>query len=244
MDIFHEWAPVALAGAGWYSKERSPEGDLFRWATDGAWLDIAQLPGLAYDVTFHIEPGPAVGLKPFDLAIYEEGKRKLASLEVPGRERVTFRLPPGEPRVHHLELRPENGEKPVEAPGDTRTLRYRVFSLEITPVPDVSHLEEQIEERDAQNDVLQGRVDELESEAATNAEQYTAAITQLQREVDVRDAIIDRLEQTIGRLRSEIEELQRVTEGHHTELESVRALAEERLAVIRAIHDQGQRAAT
>ncbi len=298
MDIFQDWDPVALAGAGWYSKEKNPAGNRFRWVGDGAWLDVAQLPGVGYEITFDVEPGPAVGHEQFDLALYEDGKTKLASLPVPGRTEVTFRLPPGDPRVHHLELRAENGGRPVEAPGDPRTLRYRVFSVTVTPTPDVSHLEKQIEDRDAELYQARAAYEELEkmlaSEAEehaekigqlqrevdardaiierlkqteveeyaakvgqlqsevdardaiierlkqTVAEEHAAKIGQLQREVDARDAIIERLEHTAGRLRSEVDELQRAVESARSQLAASQQLAEERLAVIRAMHDQSQ----
>jgi hypothetical protein len=163
MDVFAASAPIGLAGAGWYATERSPDGTCFRWVADGAWLDVAQLSGLMYEITLDIEPGPAVGLVEFDLAVYEDGTTWLATVTVPGRTRVAFRLAAGEARVRHLELRPQNTKDAVVVPLDPRSLRYRVFEVGVTAVPDVNHLEEQIVAGAATIADLSARVAELSS---------------------------------------------------------------------------------
>jgi hypothetical protein len=231
---------VVLAGAGWYPKETAADGLPFRWVHDGAWIDLAQLPSLAYDVTLDVEPGPAVGLQPFELVLFKDGKTRLAALEVPGRKKVTFQLPAGDPSLHHIELRAESSAEAVDAPGDSRTLKYRVFSIVITPIPDVSALERQITQLDKIVADQQAKLGELESEITTEREQLESTIVQLQREVSARDAVIERLEHIAARLRAEIEELQRAGERQHAEIELQANLAQERLEVIRALHEQTQ----
>jgi hypothetical protein len=241
MDIFPEWAPLVLAGAGWYPKETSKDGVPFRWLHDGAWIDFTQLPALAYDVTFDVEPGPAVGLQPFDLVLYKDGKTRLAALEIPGRKKVTFRLPAGDPTLHHIELRAENTAEAVDAPGDARTLKYRIFSIAVKPIPDISEFEQKIAQLDKTVLDRQAKLAELESAIVAEREPLESTITQLQREVSARDAVIERLEQIAARHRAEIEELKRAGERQHAEIELQASLAQERLEVIRALHEQAQR---
>jgi hypothetical protein len=242
MDIFAEWAPVVLVGAGWYPKETSKDGIPFRWVRDGAWIDLTQLPALAYDVMLDVEPGPAVGLQRFELVLYKDGKTRLAALEIPGRKKVTFRLAAGDPTLHHIELRAESTAKAVDAPGDARTLKYRIFSIVVTPIPDVSEFERKIAQFDKTVADQRAKLAELESAIAAEREPLESAISQLQREVSARDAVIERLEQIAARLRAEIEELQRAGERQHAEIELQASLAEERLSVIRALHEQNQNA--
>jgi hypothetical protein len=183
-------------------------------------------------------------LQPFSLAIYENGKSQLATLAIPGRARVTFRLPAGDPAVHHLELRTENALPPVEAPGDTRTLKYRIFSIEVTPIPDVSHLERQIDEAAAKIVELQVREADLQTKVEMGERAAIEASERTEREIAARDAVIERLEATATRLRADLDELRRYSEQTLADLSAANALSEERLTVIRALHDQGQQPMT
>jgi predicted RNase H-like nuclease (RuvC/YqgF family) len=145
--------------------------------------------------------------------------------------------------VRHLELRPQNTKDAVVVPLDPRSLRYRVFEVGVTAVPDVNHLEEQIVAGAATIADLSARVAELSSTAGAIAETANATNVQLRREIDARDAIIERLESADTRYRFEADELRRALDGRSAELENARTLADERLAVIRSLYEQGTRAA-
>jgi hypothetical protein len=130
VDIFREGDPLVLNGAGWYIVEEGPKGP-FRWVSSEAEFSVAQLTRSPYTLAVEIEPGPAVGSKPFDIGVFE-GDTRIATLGVPGRKIVDLDLLAGPPRVRRLTLRVENAGPPSPTPGDTRTLSYRMFKMELT----------------------------------------------------------------------------------------------------------------
>ena len=125
MDIYREGDPVAL-GTGWYAPEQVA-GNSFRWVSNDARINVAQLLPAPTVVSFLLEPGPGVELKPFELLILDENAERLAACKVRGKETVSFELPAGVPTVRRLTLRVENGGKTVR--GDERILNFRIFTI-------------------------------------------------------------------------------------------------------------------
>lgn len=140
MDVFREGDPIVLVGAGWYDPETQEGNAAFRWVAREARLNAAQLTRSPYELVMDIEPGPAVGSKPFELAIYD-GDAKLASVSIDGRKRVELPLPAAaRPLVRELSLRAENAATAVAVPDDSREMAYRVFSMQLARKPgDVVH---------------------------------------------------------------------------------------------------------
>ena len=129
MDVYRQGDPVAL-GSGWYPPE-SYRGEDFRWVNNDAQLNIAQLLPRSYAVSLAIEPGPGVGLKPFELKVLDADGDPIASLQVLGRQTVSFDVPPGPPKVHQFTLHLDGGGK--SALRDERILNFRVFKLSVEP---------------------------------------------------------------------------------------------------------------
>ena len=120
-DVFDAAAGI-LPGFGWYGLE-SFRGEIFRWARQDAELVVRRGPGGEARLAMHIEPGPEVGWKSFDLEIREGGETiakarvgKLQRLEIP------LLLPAG---THVLSMHVEGGGRP--AGSDPRTLYFRLF---------------------------------------------------------------------------------------------------------------------
>lgn len=131
-DICGSTQSLAL-GRGWHPLEIFA-GAAFRWAQSGAELYAAALHPVQYRVAITIEPGPGVGLKPFDLQVHD-GSDKLCDVHVRGKERISFALPPKVPTVHRLTFRAEGGRSLA---GETRVLDFRVFDVVLEAAePDV-----------------------------------------------------------------------------------------------------------
>ena len=118
-------------GAGWDRLE-TYRGESFRWVNNDALLYVATLKRFEYQVQVQIEPGPGVGLRPFTLKAADDGK-PLADVPVKGRQQVSFTIPAGEPKVHAITLRTNEGGKP--APNDPRVLNFRIFKITVAPLP-------------------------------------------------------------------------------------------------------------
>lgn len=138
VDIYREGDLLVLTGSGWYAVESSSSGP-FRWVGAEADLTVAQMTRSPYSLLLEIEPGPAVGAKPFDIGVTDDGV-KIETLKVPGRKVVQLDLPGGSPKIRCLKLRVENAGPPSPTPGDTRTLSYRIFKIELVRKPaDIVH---------------------------------------------------------------------------------------------------------
>jgi hypothetical protein len=119
-------------GSGWDRLE-TYRGESFRWVSNDAVLYVATLRRLDYQVQLQIEPGPGVGLRPFTLKVNEADGKTLASVAVKGRHHVSFTIPAGEPKVHAITLRTNEGGKP--SPNDPRVLNFRVFKILTNALP-------------------------------------------------------------------------------------------------------------
>lgn len=134
VEVFREGDALVLVGSGWYGVEKGGDAP-FRWVANLAEINVAQLTHAPYALNLEIEPGPAVGAKPFDLGVYEKGS-KIATLRVPGRKVVSVELSGGAPSVRQLSLRVENAGPALPTPGDQRDLSYRLFKVELVRKPE------------------------------------------------------------------------------------------------------------
>ncbi|HEY5258354.1 MAG TPA: hypothetical protein VIJ12_08220 [Candidatus Baltobacteraceae bacterium] len=125
-DIVSEATEIAL-GRGWYRPEVFA-GTLFRWVNNEAQIDVATAHPVRYKLVLSLEPGPGVGLKPFDLDVLVDGSL-LTTLKVRGKESLTVELPPSAPRVHRVTLRANGGGKTT--PNDARIMNFRVFDIAV-----------------------------------------------------------------------------------------------------------------
>jgi hypothetical protein len=121
---------VAL-GAGWDRLETF-RGESFRWVNNDAILYVATLKRFEHQIQLQVEPGPGVGLRPFTLKAAESGT-PLADVAVKGRQQVSFTIPAGDPKVHTITLRTNEGGKP--APNDPRVLNFRIFKILVSALP-------------------------------------------------------------------------------------------------------------
>jgi hypothetical protein len=128
MDILTPANNTSL-GSGWFSLE-TYRAESFRWVMNDAEIYVAALRNVKHYLQIHLEPGPGLNLKPFELLIKENGNT-LARTTVKGRQMISVELPATEPRVRKLMLHVEGGGKP--APNDARVLNFRVFKATFIP---------------------------------------------------------------------------------------------------------------
>jgi hypothetical protein len=128
MDILTPANNTSL-GAGWFPLE-TYRAESFRWVTNDAEVYVAALKNIKHFLQIHLEPGPGLNLKPFELSV-RDGEQTLARTTVKGRQMVSIEVPPAEPAVRKLVLHIEGGGK--AAPNDNRVLNFRVFKLTFVP---------------------------------------------------------------------------------------------------------------
>lgn len=266
MDIFRDTDPISLAGSHWYRLETNAKGEPFRWAGDDVAIAVTQPPRTSLIVRIDIEPGPAVGLKQFVLAIVDEEKVNRGSMPVVARKKIEFLLGHGKPGLHRLALRAEGRGTPVPAPDDKRSLNFRVFGIQVVAVPQDVAFESGGEElratlaraeeeaRALRNDrseldekirTVSDRAAAVESqlrEASVRGTELEENVQRLKRELEVRDGVIERLEAATGRARIEADDFRRSAEEKERAIQELRALADERLEVIRTLHGERQQA--
>lgn len=266
MDIFRETDPVTLTGEQWYRVESDAQGNVFRWAGEDVGFTIIQPPGVSLVIRLDVEPGPAVGLKPFSLIVVEDGQNVPVSLPIVGRTRVEFLVPLGVGGYRHFTLRAENRSTPVPAPGDKRALVFRLFALSVAGVSkdalfanrDVEAaeqrvaLEEEMRVLRAERDDLDQQLHALSvrslamelqlAEVPIQRAELEKQIAATKRELEVRDGVIERLEAVAARARSEADQARRSADEKEAVIQQLSILAEERLDVIRTLHEERQRA--
>lgn len=125
-DITPATNDVSL-GTGWGRLE-TYRGESFRWVSNNAMIYVATLRRVDHQVVLNIEPGPGVGLKPFELHVFD-GEADVAKLAVKGRQPIAIVLPGGEPAVHRLRLHTDDGGKTIA--NDARILNFRVFKITV-----------------------------------------------------------------------------------------------------------------
>jgi hypothetical protein len=127
-DITRGEDPIKLAG-GWYGYETF-EGKSFRWVNQDAEFVVPKSGGLSRKVRFDVEPGPGLDSKPFELRVFDQAGKQVASGKVLQRTKVDLVLPAVEGTSDiTYKLRSDRGGKP--APNDPRTLNFRVFAIEV-----------------------------------------------------------------------------------------------------------------
>src|SRR5438270_7786396 len=130
MDILTPANNTSL-GSGWFPLE-TYRAESFRWVTNDAEVYVAALKNVKHYLNIHLEPGPGLNLKPFELLI-KERDATLSRTTVKGRQMISIEVPASEPMVHRLVLHVEGGGKP--APNDARLLNFRVFKLTFVQSP-------------------------------------------------------------------------------------------------------------
>ena len=128
MDILTPANNTSL-GPGWFPLE-AYRAESFRWVTNDAEIYVASLRNVKHYLQIHLEPGPGLNLKPFELLVKEQSQT-LARTTVKGRQMISIELPAAEPAVRNLVLHIEGGGRP--APNDTRVLNFRVFKITFMP---------------------------------------------------------------------------------------------------------------
>jgi hypothetical protein len=124
-DIF-DAAVEFEPGPGWYYQE-AEAGIPFRWVDRRAQLDFCFDDGSTH-LALLIEPGPALGRRPFDLVSRLPDGKVVSQARIDGLTYVEVPLPftPGMPAALFLEA--ENATGGDAVPGDSRVLAYRVFA--------------------------------------------------------------------------------------------------------------------
>ena len=130
MDILTTANNTSL-GSGWFPLE-TYRAESFRWVTNDAEIYAASLKKVKHFLNIHLEPGPGLNLKPFELLV-KENDDVLQRVTVKGRQMISIELPASEPKVRKLVLHVEGGGK--AAPNDSRLLNFRVFKLTYIPAP-------------------------------------------------------------------------------------------------------------
>lgn len=135
MDICRERDCVVLVGDAWGAPEVARRA-VSRWVNQReARINIGQLTTAPRRVRIELEPGPGLGLAPFDMAVLGGGDVPLAVLPVSGREVVSLVLPQALPTVHCLTLRAVGGAEAIPVPGDDRALCFRVHDIAVDELP-------------------------------------------------------------------------------------------------------------
>jgi hypothetical protein len=132
-DIVPATHDIAL-GEGWYPPEQY-RGLTFRWVENDAVVHVAALKPLSHALRVVVEPGPGVGLKPFELSARRDDGTEIGKALVASKQVVKFALPPESPRVFSIALHAANGGK--ASPNDPRVLNFRVFEASVERIQDV-----------------------------------------------------------------------------------------------------------
>jgi hypothetical protein len=132
-DIVADSPDIAL-GTGWHAPERDA-GGAFRWAGEDAVVHVAALRPLRHALNLLVEPGPGVGMRPFELTAQLAGGGDLGTVLVSSKQLVTFALPPQSPRVFSVVLRAAGGGRTYRR--DPRVLNFRAFDVSVARVADV-----------------------------------------------------------------------------------------------------------
>jgi hypothetical protein len=126
-DIFA--TDVLALGSGWYAPE-SFRGVRFRWANNDAIVYVAAMSPERHRLNVLIEPGPGLGLKPFELEVFDGAGDPIAKPKVAGKQTIAIDLPASAvPKVHALRLHVEGGG--LAAANDVRIMNLRVFELKL-----------------------------------------------------------------------------------------------------------------
>jgi hypothetical protein len=115
-----------LWGRGWYPQENY-KGESFRWARNGAELILHTPPAQPASLRLQIEPGPALGYRPFHLRLRDDSGNTIATATVIRRQWIELPMPwrPDQTQVFTLHAR---GDSPPRAlPNDPRSLAFRVL---------------------------------------------------------------------------------------------------------------------
>ena len=114
-------------GPGWYHLEKyGPQR--FRWASSNVELQVRLNDGSA-SLGLLVEPGPAIGFRPFDLVVTAKGGALLKRARIRGLTYVEFAVPAAPGEQFTLVLNPENSGTgdAVQFEGDARTMNFRVY---------------------------------------------------------------------------------------------------------------------
>lgn len=132
-DIFIAKDGIGLSiGDGWYPLEKQ-KGKVFRWVKNDAQFTVVSPPDeYQPSLDILIEPGPGVGLLPFELQIIRQSNNAMVDkVIVHGRETVRAKLSVEPEKIETFRLHIEGGGKAT--PNDSRLLNFRVFCITAVP---------------------------------------------------------------------------------------------------------------
>jgi hypothetical protein len=111
-------------GSGWFPPERHPDGEAFRWVDIDSTIHL-HLPAVERVLRLELEPGPAMGLQPMELAVFTGGEAVLEAT-IDRRSLLRVPLPPLASDRCDLRIQATGGRNAVAH--DPRILAFRVFS--------------------------------------------------------------------------------------------------------------------
>ena len=123
-DIATADSGVSL-GRGWYPAEKYDDGEIFRWISNDAELQVTFPPG-PRALRLDLEPGPGMGQRAMMLQIFD-GPHAIGAFEIDRRSDLILHFPRLDSAAHNLRLQVIGGGEPVEH--DPRLLNCRVFSI-------------------------------------------------------------------------------------------------------------------
>ncbi len=119
-------APPVQVDGGWYPRE-TYAGEVFRWVDDDARFHVEAPAARRATVRLTVEPGPALAGAPLALTVVQNG-HAIRTLHLTARSMLSLpvNLAAG---TNAFALRTHPGA--ARAPGDARTLDFRVLSLQV-----------------------------------------------------------------------------------------------------------------
>jgi hypothetical protein len=137
-DIFEPGSGIA-PGAGWYDLEHV-RGETFRWVRNDAELIVLSPPESApRALVIHIEPGPGMNWKRFELVVRDQSGCTVATARVETLQHLEIPIAWRPDHTQVFSLHVEGGDRPT--PNDPRLLNFRLFwcGLSGTPVQSLNH---------------------------------------------------------------------------------------------------------
>jgi hypothetical protein len=128
--ILRNGSPLEI-GANWYSYETFA-GESFRWVNNDAEVKVERALPKGSVIEVEAEPGPSLGGEKLALSLTENGKTIATASPTDNRTFVQLKTNAAVAAGQTLKLHVNSPNK--EAPGDPRTLNFRVFDVGLRSV--------------------------------------------------------------------------------------------------------------